>query len=309
MIIMKFGGSSLQTVERIREVAAIIQKHLDRAPLVVLSAMGETTNHLLEAGTRALSQRGIDSKIESFHREILKALDLPYRLIEGLFLELHALLKGISLVQELTGKTRDALVSYGERLSCVIFSAYLNQVGISSCSLTGWEAGIVTTSDFTKAEVLPESYDRIRAFLKRREGVVPVITGFIAKDQEGHVTTLGRGGSDLTASVIGKALHVEEIQLWKDVDGILTADPRLVPKAHPVVQLSFAEASELAYFGAKVLHPSAILPAMCASIPVRVKNHRDPYHPGTLIINTSSESSSSVVAIAHKSHLPKSRTA
>ena len=129
-----------------------------------------------------------------------------------------------------------------------------------------------------------------------------MITGFIAKDQEGHVTTLGRGGSDLTASVIGKALHVEEIQLWKDVDGILTADPRLVPKAHPVVQLSFAEASELAYFGAKVLHPSAILPAMCASIPVRVKNHRDPYHPGTLIINTSSESSSSVVAIAHKSH-------
>jgi aspartate kinase len=133
------------------------------------------------------------------------------------------------------------------------------------------------------------------------KGIVPVITGFIAKDRDGSITTLGRGGSDLTASVVGTAIMADEVQLWKDVNGILTADPRLAPDAQSISHLSFVEAAELARFGAKVLHPASVWPAMCKDIPVRVKNYQDPAHPGTLIKAQTSQRKGAVVAIAHKS--------
>jgi len=302
MIIMKFGGSALQTAERIREMAAIVQKHLEQRPLLVLSAMGNTTENLIDAGQSALHQSVVFPRIEEFHRNIIAQLGLPPKLIDGLLSELNSLLRGISLIKELSSKTRDTLLSFGERMSVRIFSAYLNQLGIASSYFDGWDAGLITSSDHARAEILPESYDRIRESLSDIKGIVPVITGYIAKDRLGNITTLGRGGSDLTASIIGKALGVDEIQLWKDVYGILSADPRLIPEAAPLRQLSFAEAAELAYFGAKVLHPTSILPAMCAAIPVRVKNHRDPDHLGTLILAEPESRESGVVAITHKSH-------
>ncbi len=300
---MKFGGSSLQTSERIREIAAIVQERQHLRPLLVLSAMGTTTENLIDAGQRALHQSLIFPRIEQFHRNIIAELQLPPKLVDSLISELNSLLRGISLIKELTPKTRDALLSFGERLSVRIFSAYLNQLGIPSSYYDGWDAGILTTSDPMRAEVLPESCELIRQNLND-ETRIAVVTGFIGKDRQGNITTLGRGGSDLTASIIGQALGAEEIQFWKDVDGILSADPRIVPQAAPLTQLSFAEAAELAYFGAKVLHPTSILPAMSAKIPVRVKNHRDPDHSGTLILESDSLATggTGIVAIAHKSN-------
>ncbi len=267
--------------------------------MLVLSAMGRTTEDLIDAGQNALHQQVMFPRIEEFHRALLSALDLPPKLLDTHFDELRSLLRGIALIGELTPKTRDALLSFGERLSIRLFSAYLNRMGISSTPFDGWDAGVLTTSEHGKAEVLPESYERVRRTLQE-VSTIPVVAGFIGKDSQGHITTLGRGGSDLTASVLGRALGAHEIQLWKDVDGILSADPRLVPDAAPLKLLSFDEAAELAYFGAKVLHPTSILPAMCAKIPVRVKNHRDPDHPGTVILH-SEEEGGGVVAIAHKS--------
>ena len=159
---------------------------------------------------------------------------------------------------------------------------------------------MVTNSDFNRAEPLDIAMNRIvEAFGKMQRGVIPVVTGFIGKDREGAITTLGRGGSDLTASTIGAALGVREIQVWKDVDGILTSDPRLIPSAMPVPSISFQEAAELAYFGAKVLHPTSILPAMKANIPVRVKNSYAPRQPGTLI-ESSNPTQARCVAITSK---------
>ncbi len=300
MLIMKFGGSSLQSPERIRETAAIVQNHASLRPMLVLSAMGSTTENLIDAGRSALHQSVNFPKIEEFHRGLLAALNLPPKLVDPLLSELNSLLRGISLIRELTPKTRDTLLSFGERLSVRIFSAYLNQIGVPSSYFDGWDAGILTTSDHGKAEVLPETSERIQENLNG-ETKVAVVTGFIGKDRQGNITTLGRGGSDLTASILGQALGADEIQLWKDVDGILSADPRIVPNAAFLPQLSFAEAAELAYFGAKVLHPTSILPAMSANIPVRVKNHRHPDNPGTVILE-SGNTNSRVVAIAYKSN-------
>ncbi len=299
MFIMKFGGSSLQTPERLRETAAIVRKHQHLRPFLVLSAMGHTTEDLVDAGRSALNQR-IEARIETFHRTFLSALDLSLECVDTLLSELYSLLKGISLIGELTPKTQDTLLSFGERLSVRIFSAYLNRIGLPSSHYDGWDAGILTDSQYTHAEVLPESSERIRHALGL-ETKIPVVTGFIGKDGQGNITTLGRGGSDLTASVLGQALGAKEIQLWKDVDGILSADPRLVPAAATLERLSFVEAAELAYFGAKVLHPTSILPAMDAKIPVRIKNHRDPSHPGTVIFEGESVKSG-VIAIIYKSN-------
>jgi aspartate kinase len=201
--------------------------------------------------------------------------------------------------QQPTPQSYDLLLSFGERLSVRIFSAYLRTRGIKAIHFDGWDIGIVSSSEHTRAQILPKTYEQIPRALQRMGLTVPVITGFIAKSEEGVVTTLGRGGSDLTASVVAKALMVREVQLWKDVGGILTADPRLVSDARPISHLSFLEASMLARYGAKVLHPDSVLPAMSAQIPVRVKNYQDPSQPGTLIQSLPSQCSQSVVAIAH----------
>lgn len=275
MIIMKFGGSALRTSNAIRMVAAIVRNHLHRHPVLVLSAMGNTTDLLMDA-------RNNFSRIEQFHRDLIAELQLPDDLIDPLFFELAS------------AQEQDRLLSFGERFSVRIFSAYLNKVGIAASYFDAWDIGMLATSE----KIFPETYKHVPLALKK-VAEIPVITGFIAKDREGNVTTLGRNGSDLTASVVGSALAVEEIQLWKDVDGILDADPGLAPKAQSIPQLSFAEAAELARLGAEVLHPKAILPA--STIPIRIKNHQNPNHPGTLIADRWCRKNG-IVAIAHRSH-------
>ncbi|MBI5388774.1 aspartate kinase [Candidatus Woesearchaeota archaeon] len=288
MIIMKFGGSSLATGERVREVASIIQAHLAEKPIIVLSAMGKTTDHLIEAGKQALAGN-IDGKaVAELHRNAAHDLGLHIPEVDGLLHELEELLVGIRMIKELSPKTMDYLVSFGERLSVRIMASYCNSIGMKSRFFDAWDVGIQTDNHFMDAEVLPATYATIASSLYEvttSYPYTPFITGFLGKDKEGNITTLGRGGSDLTAAIVGAALQVKEIQVWKNVDGLLSADPRLCPKAIPVPLLSLEEASELAYFGAKILHPRSIIPAMQKNIPVRVKNSYNPNHPGTVIQN------------------------
>lgn len=200
--------------------------------------------------------------------------------------ECTKLLKGISLIQELSPKACDQLVSYGERCSVRIMAARLNQLGIPSLALDAWDAGIYTTSDFGDAKILAESYDTIRTKFDRIDkNIIAVVTGFIGHDKNKKITTLGRSGSDLSATLLGAALKVDEILFWKDVDGILSTDPRLVPNAIPISDITYEEASELACFGAQVLHPVAMQPARKYNVPCRVKNSYNPNADGTIIQN------------------------
>lgn len=290
MIVMKFGGSSVANADRIRHVSGIVRSAMDRQPVLVLSAMGDTTDLLVEAADAALAGSVSVEAITRLHRETVEALGLGEELwkdeISPLLEELESLLKGISLIKELTGRTNDYLVSFGERLSIRIAAAWLRKEGVKAEALDAWDAGFTSTDTYTSADVLDSSYEQIASIIggKVKAGILPVVTGFIAKDKSGSITTLGRGGSDLTATIIGAACGAEEIQVWKDVDGILTADPRVVKTATPVSTVTYEEASELAYFGAQVLHPRSMQPCIKYGTPVRVKNSYNPPAPGTRIV-------------------------
>jgi aspartate kinase len=305
MVVMKFGGSSVANAERIRHMGGIVRAQRSRNPVVVLSAMGDTTDHLLEAADWALREQRVSSdwksadfqsagiqalgRIEELHLRTIAELGLggeieaeARRLLE----ELRSLLTGISLIRELTGKTRDYLVSFGERLSVRIAAAYLSSIDMKAKALDAWDAGFISDSNFTAAELEKDSWGRVPLALNPLidAGILPVVTGFIARDRHGNITTLGRGGSDRSATIIAAAMGAEEAQVWKDVDGILTADPHLVPDARPVESVTYEEAAELAYFGAQVLHPRAMQPCKKTNTPVLVKNSYNPSAPGTRIV-------------------------
>ncbi|MDR2631531.1 MAG: aspartate kinase [Spirochaetaceae bacterium] len=289
MIVMKFGGSSVANAERIRCMSELVKAELSRKPVLVLSAMGDTTDQLLEAAEAALKDTVVSmDTVEDLHLKTIEELGLGAPVVEEirpLLGELRNLLVGISLIKELTGRTKDYLESFGERLSVRIAAAYFNAQGIAARALDSWDAGFLSDAHFTSAELLSESWELIPRALTPviNEGILPVITGFIARDGTGNITTLGRGGSDLSATVIAAACGAEEAQVWKDVDGILTADPRLVRHAFPVVTITYDEAAELAYFGAQVLHPRAMQPCSRTGTPVLVKNSYNPGAPGTRI--------------------------
>jgi aspartate kinase len=301
MIVMKFGGSSVADAERIRRTGEIVAARLSRKPVVVLSAMGDTTDELLEAAAQALAEKSVSTKkIEEFHLKAVTDLNLGKETeaeVRLLLEELRSLLEGISLIRELTGRTRDRLVSYGERLSVRIAAAYFRSVNIKARALDAWEIGFVSDSNYTAAELDKESWSRVPLALGPllEEGTLPVVTGFIAKDAKGDITTLGRGGSDRSATIIAAAMGAEEVQVWKDVDGILTADPRMVSAARPVELATYEEAAELAYFGAQVLHPRAMQPCLKTNIPVLVKNSYNPEAPGTRIVPSLPEKPASPV--------------
>ena len=286
---MKFGGSSLANADRICHVTEIVKTRLDKKPVLLLSAMGDTTDHLLEAGDNALTKGIVQlDKIEELHRNTVKELALGDTALESiipLLAELRNLLTGISLIRELTGKTKDYLVSFGERLSVRIVAAHFESLGIKAKAIDAWDCGFVSNSNFTSADLTEEAWELIPAQLKApaESGLLQIVTGFIAKDAEGNITTLGRGGSDLSATMIAAACNAEEVQVWKDVDGILTADPRVVEAARPVASITYEAASELAYYGAQVLHPRAMQPCMRTGTPVLVKNSYNPDAPGTKI--------------------------
>ena len=313
MIVMKFGGSSVEDATAIRRVVGIIGQFLDRQPLVVVSAMGKTTNGLLECGRLAAegsleeALRGLRSLADR-HQEAAAALALPAERtslaaeLAGEFAELERLLAALGQRGELTLEALDGLAANGELLSSRIVAAALRGGGQAG-TWVDIRPALRTNDDFTRAAVrFEEANPRlVESFAGRlAAGQVPVTQGFIGSTEEGRTTTIGRGGSDYSAAIIGAALGAEEIQIWTDVDGILSTDPRVVPSAVKLRTLSFAEAAELAYFGAKVLHPSTLLPAMAQEIPVRVCNSRRPMVPGTAIVRQAPASPALIKAIAFK---------
>ncbi len=296
--IMKFGGTSVGDSKRIKHVAELVKKYRSEETVIVVSAMAGVTDELLSIAkkvTRGSSEEEIKNVVGALReRHTLTAkeaisqefLEIPLISIEKLCQELERLLMGISYVGELTPRSLDYILSFGERLCAPIISGALNSIGIKSKWFTGYEAGITTNSNFGKASPIWEiTNKRVNDILKPiLKKYVPVVTGFIAGDEKGRITTLGRGGSDYTASILASSLNANEIWIWTDVDGIMTTDPKLVKNARTIKVISYIEAMELAYFGAKVLHPKTIEPAMEKRIPVRVRNTFNPENEGTLIV-------------------------
>jgi aspartate kinase len=312
MIVMKFGGTSVESAAAIERVAAIVKARAGRHPIVVVSAMGKTTNKLL-----ALAQAAIDGKREDyirqlhdlrdFHsREARRVVPLAHRAeldrtLDDHFQEMTELVKGIAVIGELTPRSIDAISSYGERLSSYIVALAFEHFGLPAVHVDSRRL-IVTDRRHTQASPLFDlTYERLAEVLPplAAEKVV-VMGGFIGSTEEGVTTTLGRGGSDFTASIVGAGVGAEEIQIWTDVDGMLTADPTILAGGHRVKTISFAEAAELAYFGAKVLHPSTVIPAVERNIPVLILNSRRPDVPGTRIVSGAVHCSNAVKSIACK---------
>ncbi|XP_066398973.1 aspartokinase 2, chloroplastic-like [Miscanthus floridulus] len=313
-VVMKFGGSSVASAERMREVADLILSFPEERPVVVLSAMGKTTNKLLMAGEKAVRCGATNvleldelSFVKELHLGTLDQLGLDRSIVYGLLDELEQLLKGIAMMKELTLRTRDYLVSFGECMSTRIFAALLNKIGVKARQYDAFDLGFITTDDFTNADILEATYPAVAKRLHGdwiKDPAIPIVTGFLGKGwRSGAITTLGRGGSDLTATTIGKALGLREIQVWKDVDGVLTCDPNIHPKAKPVPYLTFDEAAELAYFGAQVLHPQSMRPAREGDVPVRVKNSYNRRAPGTLITKERDMSKTVLTSIVLKSNI------
>ncbi len=298
MIVMKFGGTSVGSAPAIRQVLAIVRARRERQPVVVVSAHAGVTDLLVELGERATKGRADTKAVEQRHREVLAELGLPADLLDPLLKDLRDLVRGIKLVGEATPRSRDLLLSFGERCSARTVAAFFQKEGLPARAFDAGEAGLKTDATFGRARPLPDDGTLRRTLLGLPE--VPIVTGFIGADPHGNITTLGRNGSDYSAALIGHALGAEEIQIWKDVDAIMTADPRVVPSARPIVRMSFAEASELAYYGSKVLHPATIQPAMAGSIPVRVVSTMRPDAPGTLILPVHDDPETTVRAIVHK---------
>jgi aspartate kinase len=284
MIVLKFGGSSVADATCMRQVAGLVRGALPKAPLVVLSAMGKTTNGLF-ASAKAAEAGDLPAAMEcqrslmTAHREAAAELfggAVPENLdaaLTDLFGELELLLRGVALLRELSPRSMDAIASLGERLSTRIFAAYVNGAWV--------DARTVLRTDEVFGEAVPQP-EAIRALAAKHlkpllgPSQVVVTQGYIGATEDGLTTTLGRGGSDYSAALLGAALGAEEVQIWTDVEGVLTCDPRIVPEALPIPDLSFAEAAELAAFGAKVLHPATIQPAVEARIPVTVRHTQKP---------------------------------
>ncbi|CAM0884493.1 unnamed protein product [Alopecurus aequalis] len=313
-VVMKFGGSSLSSAVRMREVAELILAFPEERPVVVLSAMGKTTNLILLAGEKAVGCGVIHvseikewNMLKDLHIKTVDELGLPRSVINTSLDELEQLLKGVAMMKELTLRTTDYIVSFGECMSTRIFAAYLNKIGVKARQCDAFDIGFITTDDFGNADILEATYPAVAKRLHGdwiRDPAIPIVTGFLGKGwKTGAVTTLGRGGSDLTATTIGKALGLREIQVWKDVDGVLTCDPNIYPNAKTVPYLTFEEASELAYFGAQVLHPQSMRPAREGDIPVRVKNSYNPKAPGTLITKQREMDQAVLTSIVLKSNV------
>jgi aspartate kinase len=312
-LILKFGGTSLDDADALERLAGIVASRVEARPVVVVSAMRGVTDALLE-GTE-LARRGevgraysrIEGQIGRYSSVAARLLDADAAdeldaVVSAAALEITDLLRVVSLHPGTLSPRRDEIVSYGERLSSRLVARVLASRGVAARRMDARRC-IVTDEDHGKAVPLVQL--TTECTLRELEpvlaaGEVPVLGGFIGAAENGATTTLGRGGSDYTAALVGAALQATEIQIWTDVTGFLSADPRVVPDAHSIPHLSYAEAAELAYFGAKVLHPKTIQPAVERGIPVRVCNSHQPDAPGTLIDKDPVETPGGAKAIAHK---------
>jgi aspartate kinase len=313
MIVMKFGGTSVESAAAIARVAGIVRARVERRPVVVVSAMGKTTNRLLAIAADAVAGRRDEAleqlrTLREYHFE--NALPLASeadeveieRMLDKHFQDLGELVKGLAVLGELTPRSVDAISSYGERISSKIVAAAFRNAGVDAVHLDARRVMVTDGRHTQAAPLFAETYARMGAQVAplAQSGKVVVLGGFIGATGEGVTTTLGRGGSDYTASIVGAGIGAEEIQIWTDVDGMLTADPKTVPTARRLKLISFAEAAELAYFGAKVLHPSTVLPAVERNIPVLILNSHRPEVPGTRVVREGVPCANPVKSIASK---------
>jgi aspartate kinase len=318
--VMKFGGTSVEDATAIARTISIVigRQRKGLNPVVVVSAMSKVTDALLASAAAAHAGRGdrepaleISSRLRVRHIETAarlvsgESLTALHRSIDEHFDDLDELLRGIAAVGELTVRTSDLIVSFGERLSSLIIAAAFAELGHASTHI---DARQIIRTDGHYGKAAPDEAAIERALHTTvlpllEAGIIPVMGGFIASSHDGETTTLGRGGSDYTAALVGGGLHAGAIEIWTDVNGIMTTDPRICPDALRVKTISFEEAAELAYFGAKVLHPATILPAVQKNIPVLVLNSRNPDNEGTRITATPPPCASPFKSIAAKKKL------
>jgi aspartate kinase len=311
--LMKFGGTSVADAATVRKVVEIVSGYRREGHeiAVVVSAQRGVTDQLIAIAGEVAGNRttpAIDPFISSLrlrHTAVLSEVGPDFAAqvggeIEERLCELENMLHAVHNLRELTPRSLDYLITYGERLNSLVVSAAFRQRGIPSRVMDGCEAGILTTTQHWEAMALPESEGRIRSRVAPLlAGSVPVIMGFMGCTEKGLITTLGRSGSDYSAAIIGAGIDANEIWIWTDVDGIMTSDPRLISDARVISSLSYLEVMELSFFGAKVMHPRSIEPAMKKNIVVRVKNTFNPTHPGTTIVRGEKHDSRVVKALTY----------
>ncbi|OMP30822.1 bifunctional aspartate kinase/homoserine dehydrogenase I [Mangrovimonas sp. DI 80] len=295
MNVLKFGGTSVGSAENINKVVNILENYAEKAPLVcVVSAVGGVTDKLIILGKLAQNKdESFQSEYEALktlHLELLSEL-IPnaspkvVSQLEEILNALKSLLDGIFLINELSPKTSDKLVSFGELLSSFIITETLKSKGLDAVRKNSQDF-IITNTNYTKADVIYElTLPKIQEYFKTAEQQVTVLPGFVATSELGEATTLGRGGSDFTAAIVATAIEAEQLEIWTDVSGMYTANPKLVKQAQPIEKLSYQEAMELSHFGAKVLYPPTIQPVLIQNIPIVIKNTLEPEAPGTYITN------------------------
>ncbi|QQS19780.1 aspartate kinase [Candidatus Saccharibacteria bacterium] len=310
---MKFGGTSVGSAERIREVAKLVARYRDRHPAVVTSAMTQITNQLEDMARLAVTgnrKRVIATKLAALkaaHDEAITGLELEpsaeadlREIINSKIVILGNILKSVTALGELTPRGRDLILSFGERLSIHLVAAALNNQGVPAVAVNATDF-LLTDDNFNDAQpqLLPSKKKAQKLLLPLIEaGTVPVVTGFIGATRDGVTTTLGRGGSDFSATILGYCLDAEEVWIWTDVDGVMTSDPRTVPDARSIERMSYEEASELSYFGAKVIHPRTMTPTAELGIPIVIKNTMNPSHPGTQITPAGDQDTTGAKAVS-----------
>jgi aspartate kinase len=316
MLVMKFGGTSVEDAPAIERVAGIVRSRMRRRPVVVVSAFHGVTDQLLTLGQtaacgdgesalaqmRGLRQRHYDTARELLGEDHFRGMRLK---LDPQFEVLEQFTRGIAAIRELSARSTDYLLSFGELMSSQIVASALSARGLPAVWLDSREY-ILTNGDFTRATPhYSDTYDRMRAGIRPLliNQQLPVLAGFISATRDGIATTLGRGGSDFSAALIAAGINASSIEIWTDVDGIMTTDPSLCPQAHCLRRVSFREAQEMAHFGAKVLHPATLVPAMEKNIPVLVLNSRNPKSPGTRITSQPPRGRSVFTAIAARKNI------
>ncbi len=302
MLVMKFGGSSVADAEQIQKVFEIVKGRASRRPLVVCSAHKGVTDLLIGAARRAAKGDPDAAPIIDRQRRVVETLGVDPTMLDGFYRELEDVLRGISLVREVSPRVLDFVQSFGERLSTRVIAAFFSAQGMAARAFDAFELGFITGETFGQARPIKGHEQLMRTAYQEKvgAGMVPIVTGFIGKTHSGEITTVGRNGSDYTATVFAAALGAEECEIWTDTDGVMTADPSLIPSARSIPRMSFAEASELAQYGGRVLHPSTLLPAVERNVPVRVLNTNRPHHPGTVITVDGGEATDPITSIAYK---------
>lgn len=309
MKVLKFGGTSVGSSKNINKVIAILDDYSKKDTVIcVVSAVGGITDKLLLAGKQAQNKdndyTGTFNTIKDIHFDIINELNpnkneviLSY--VDEKLSDLKNLLDGIFLINELSPKTSDKLVSFGEKLSSYIIAETMKNRGLSAERKNSQEL-IITNANFTKAEVnFSITNKNIQNYYKSAPQKITIQPGFVSKSQSGEETTLGRGGSDFTAAIIAAALHVKQLEIWTDVSGMYTTNPKMVKQAYPIKSISYQEAMELSHFGAKVLYPPTVQPVLDLNIPIHIKNTMEPESSGTIISNENTQNTRAVKGISN----------